>query len=427
MGREILTRRPARPARFPRPGEPIVPRLLREVILSGQPTAIPPGGERDLLNSRNLGAEAWKNLPPEQCLRLGMAVVDRVQTRLQGLPPHVLDASLPDPALALTFRIERRTANTLRRAIKDGAQGPWTLKRYLKVPRFGGRAVVDLLAAAEANGGGANAREIVAERISDRALTIIARQLPISEKRVNEDLAACGAPTPFDLRELVRSTVGRGQIAPFHVLEIGGARVALRLSQLSAARTAYRVAVRSIQSWGATTIASLAALVEDAPGSESVESFVEQVLVDLPAFRWIDRSNGWFWFIGGPNPLLDDLRKILSVTSRLPVPRLWKALFHIRRGGSPAPETLGRVCAEIPGARIRGGELIFDGRLERSVYLTETETRLVTTLEAAGGSLPLTDLRRAIKAKGVSWTPASHSVRTSPLFSTSDGGCVTLL
>ena len=63
----------------------------------------------------------------------------------------------------------------------------------------------------------------MAERISDRALTIIARQLPISEKRVNEDLAACGAPTPFDLRELVRSTVGRGQIAPFHVLEIGGA------------------------------------------------------------------------------------------------------------------------------------------------------------------------------------------------------------
>ena len=267
----------------------------------------------------------------------------------------------------------------------------------------------------------------MAERISDRALTIIARQLPISEKRVNEDLAACGAPTPFDLRELVRSTVGRGQIAPFHVLEIGGARVALRLSQLSAARTAYRVAVRSIQSWGATTIASLAALVEDVPGSESVESFVEQVLVDLPAFRWIDRSNGWFWFVGRPNPLLDDLRKILSVTSRLPVPRLWKALFHIRRGGSPAPETLGRVCAEIPGARITGGELIFDGRLERSVYLTETETRLVTAWRPRGGACRSATFAGRFKPRVLSWTPASHAVRTSPLFSTSDGGCVTLL
>lgn|GEM_PF-2616064 len=397
------------------------------MILSGHPTAPRAGAEGELLNSRNLGPEVWKNLPPDKCLRLGMAVVDRIQTRLQGLPAHVLDAPLPDPATALTFRIERRTANTLRRAIGDGADGPWTLKRYLNLPRFGGRAVVDLLAAAEANGGGANAREIVAERISDRALTIIARQLPISEKRVTEDLAACGAPTPFDLRELVRSTVVRGQIALFHVLEIGGARIALRLSQLSAARTAFRVASRSVQSWGATTIASVAALIDVVPGAESSTSFVEQVLVDLPAFRWIDRSNGWFWFVGRPNPLLDDLRRILSVTSRLPVPRLSTALFHIRRGGSPAPETLGRICAEIPGARVVAGELIFDGRLDRAAYLTETETRLVTTLEAAGGTLPLTDLRRAIQAMGLSWTPASHSVRTSPLFTTSGEGLVRLL
>jgi hypothetical protein len=397
------------------------------VILGRQPTAAPPGAEGDLLNSRNFGPGVWKNLPSDKCLRLGMAVVDRVQTRLQGLPPHILDASLPDPATALTFRIERRTANTLRRAIKDGAEGPWTLERYLKVPRFGGRAVVDLLAAAEANGGGANAREIVADRISDRALSLIARELPISEKRVNEDLAACGAPTPFDLRELVRSTVSRGQIALFHVLEIGGARIALRLSQLSAARAAYRVAMRSIQSWGATTIQSVAALIEPVPASESTESFVEQVLVDLPAFRWIDRSNGWFWFVGRPNPLLDDLQRILSVTSRLPVAGLWNALFHVRPGGAPAPETVGRISRELPGTRIVAGELLFDGRLDRSVYLTETENHLVTTLEAAGGSLPLAELRRAIQAMGLSWTPASHSVRKSPLFTTYANGLVRLL
>ena len=352
MGRQILTGRPARPARFPRPGEPIVPRLLREVILGRQPTAAAPGTEGDLLNSRNLGVDAWRNLPPDRCIQLAMAVVDRVQTRLQGLPAHVLEAPLPDPATALTFRLERRTTNTLRRALEEGAQGPWTLERYLKLPRFGGRAVVDLLAAAEANGGGANAKEIVAERISDRALTIIARQLPISEKRVNEDLAACGAPTPFDLRDLVRSTVGRGQIAPFHVLEIGGARIALRLSQLSTARAAYGVAARSIQSWGATTIASVAALLEPVPGSESSASFVEQVLVDLPAFRWIDRSNGWFWFVGRSNPLLDDLRKILSVTPRLPVVRAWNALFHFAQAARPRPRPWGESAGSFPGREL---------------------------------------------------------------------------
>jgi hypothetical protein len=397
------------------------------VILSRHAPHVMAAADGDLFNGRQLGAEAWNALPTDQCLQLGMAVVDRVQTRLQGLPAQVLDAPLPDPATALTFRLERRTANTLRRALDEGAKGPWTLKRYLGLPRFGGRAVVDLLAAAEANGGGANAREIVAERISDRALSLIARHLPISERRVNEELAACGAQATFDLRELVRSTIGRGQIAPFHVLEIGGARLALRLSQLSAARATYRVAVRSIRSWGAATIASLATLIDDPPGSESPESFVEQVLVDVPTFRWIDRSNGWFWFVGRPNPLLDDLRKILSVTSRLPLPRLWRALFHVRRGGAPAPETLGRICGEIPGARVTAGELIFDGRFDRSHHLTETENRLVATLEAAGGSLPLAKLRRSIQGGGRSWTPASRSVQASPLFTTSDEGLVHLL
>ena len=93
----------------------------------------------------------------------------------------------------------------------------------------------------------------------------------------------------------------------------------------------------------------------------------------------------------------------------------------------PRPKPSAESAAEIPGARIAAGELIFDGRLDRSVYLTETESRLVTTLEAAGGSLPLAELRRAIQAMGLSWTPASHAVRKSPLFTTSADGLVRLL
>ena len=53
-------------------------------------------------------------------------------------------AYLPDPATALTFRLERRTANTLRRALEEGADGPWTLARYLQLPRFGEGVLLDL-------------------------------------------------------------------------------------------------------------------------------------------------------------------------------------------------------------------------------------------------------------------------------------------
>jgi hypothetical protein len=404
-----------------------VPHLLREIVTGRHRVVTPAGAESDLLSSGDLGADAWTRLPAERCRRLGMAVVDRVQTRLEGLPDSILETPLPDPATALTFRIELRTANTLRRAMASGTEGPWTLRRYLGVRRFGGRAVVDLLAAAEANGGGAKASEIVAERISDRAIAIIARQLPISEKRVNGDLAGYGVATPFDLPALARSTVRRGRTAPFQVIEIGGARLAVRLLQVTAARAAYRISARSVQGWGATTIAGVADLLGTVPGSERTDSFVEQLLVDVPAFRWIDRQNGWFWFVGRSNPLLDDLRKILSVTSRLPVSRLWNALFHVRPGRSPAPGTLDRICVEIPGARIVAGELSYSGRLDRSRHLGATEERLVAILEAAGGSLSGAGLRKELHAQGLSWTPAAQLVRSSPLFTTSSEGLVRLL
>jgi hypothetical protein len=428
MGRQISVVRPVRTASFPRPGEPIVPRLLRELVVSRHQTVAPVETESDLLASPHLGPEAWTRLPAERCRRLGMAVVDRVQTRLNGLPARILDAPLPDPSTALTFRIERRTANTLRRIVSDGwVEGPWTLRRYLGVRRFGGRAVVDLLAAAEANGGGATASEIVAERILDRTLTIIARQLPISEKRINEDIAGYGVPALLDLRTLARSTVRRGRIAPFQVMEIGGARVAVRLSQVTAARTAYRIASRAVQGWGAATIGAVSAQIGTVPGSESTDSFVEQVLVDLPAFRWIDRRNGWFWFAGHSNPLLEDLRKIFCVAPRISLVRLCRALFRGRPGPWPSLEALPRICAEVPGARVSGSELILDGPLDRSIHLSESENWLVTTLEAAGGKLPSTQLRARMGEIGRLRAPMAHLLRHSPLFATSGGGLVRLL
>ena len=104
---------------------------------------------------RRAGARRLAPPAAETCRRIGLLVVDRVQTRLRALPDEVLDAPLPAPGAALaTLPLERRTVNTLRRA--DAAstkEAPWTIRRYLAIPRFGGRALVDLLAALEVHAG----------------------------------------------------------------------------------------------------------------------------------------------------------------------------------------------------------------------------------------------------------------------------------
>ncbi len=172
---------------------------------------------------------------------------------------------------------------------------------------------------------------------------------------------------------------------------------------------------------------AVSAQVGTVPGSQSADSFVEQVLADLPDFRWIDRPNGWFWFVGHSNPLLEDLRRILCVAPRISLSRLSQALFRVRPGPWPSLEALPRICAQVPGARISGGELTLDGRLARSVHLSENENWLVATLEAAGGTLPGAQLRARMGEAGVPRKPMAHVLRHSPLFSTSRGGIVRLV
>src|SRR3954469_11710768 len=133
---------------YPRPGEPIVPRLLRSLVLERHPSAFLVDAESQLLARDELGVDAWLRLPAETCRRVGLLVVHRVQTRLRSLPGPIRDTLLPTPGAALALPLERRTINTLRRAAGAGAGGePWTVGRYLAIRRFGGRALLDLLAA----------------------------------------------------------------------------------------------------------------------------------------------------------------------------------------------------------------------------------------------------------------------------------------
>jgi hypothetical protein len=97
-------------------------------------------------------------------------------------------AAHPEAALALP--IERRTINTLRRAgVSQGDGEPWTVGRYLEIPRFGGRALVDLLAAFEARVGVALPSLAQVSLADDRALRrlllTIARRLPIAENQLD--------------------------------------------------------------------------------------------------------------------------------------------------------------------------------------------------------------------------------------------------
>ena len=379
----------------------------------------------------DLGADAWTRLTREECERLAMVVVDRVQTRVHALPAITRNHLLPDPRTALGLPIERRTANTIRRGAGSGAtaSGPWTVGRYLALPRFGGRALVDLLAAVEARheitaGLEADGPEVfsasgdfASERALDTALTLIGQRLPISETQAKADLVHEGLiDGSVDLASLAHTAVRLGRHAPFHIIEMGGTRMVVRLADVTAARASYRIAIRAVQGWGTATIRAVASQLRVAVHAVVAAPFIEQLLAGTNGFRWLDRQQGWFWFAQGRNPIVEDLKKVFSVATRLSFARLWAALFRTRLGPAASAEAIEQICAAVPGMRLDGETVTIDRPFDRRAYLTDAENRVTRLLEKAPPEgMSESQIRRVVRTLGLPWTTVWRLLRYSPV------------
>jgi len=424
--------------RYPRPGEPILPRLLRPLVIDRRP-AVFLDPDSALLARSALGPEAWTLLPAESCRHLSQLVVDRVQTRVAALPDQVRNTPLPAPRLALALPLERRTINTIRRAVDDrSSEGPWTVARYLGLDRFGGRALIDLLAAVEARAGwvepAAEADATIGKkgrwsaRALDEAIALLARQLPLSEQQASTELSRNGlAAGPVNAREIARAAVELGRRAPFQVIDLGGSRVIVKLADLTAARTTYRIAVRAVQGWGTATIRAVVAQLQVAVQAVVTTSFVERVLLGISSFRWLDRKEGWFWFTQRCNPLVENLKKIFSVATRLPVGRRWSALFRTRIGPPPSAEAVREICAEVPGTQMNDDDVFVERPFDRATHLGETEDRVARLLEATPSGMSGREVRGAARAVGLPWTPVLRMLRCSPVVEGSSDGLYRLV
>jgi hypothetical protein len=419
--------------RYPRFGEPIVPRLLRELIVDRRAPA-PYDGDADLahLLRTDLGPDAWRRFSPDICHRLSLAVVDRVQTRLGGLSELVRETVLPPPEVTVRLALEPRTVNVLRRSIQRGqTAGVWTLRRYLSLGRFGARALVDLLAALEAQRGPSPEdadRPLDAVALVGRLLATLAPRLPLAESDATAILQAVapGVAMPVSPRWLANAAVGFGFSPPFRMVDLGSARLVVRVGEGAAARAAYRIAVRLVQRQGTATISDVAERLRVSAGIPLDSAFVTRLLTALPAFRWLapppEEKEGWFWFIAHASPVLADLKRIFAVADELPLPRLWGALFRDRAGPALSEETAVRLAAPIPTAVVAGGAIRVSRTLDRASCLSASELALLQVLEDAKRPLSPGEIRDAARTAGLPAPQVSWLLRRSPIFERGPAG-----
>lgn len=140
---------------YPRPGQPIAPKSLREIL--GYPvlaSLVRRGVPADVLLC-DLDATAWDRWDRETCHLLGVAVTTRVQGMARPLPELLLKRPLPQIPRDLELAdlgLEARTYNALKRAgFADQAMrlNDATIGDILAIRGCGPKCLVDLLTALE--------------------------------------------------------------------------------------------------------------------------------------------------------------------------------------------------------------------------------------------------------------------------------------
>jgi hypothetical protein len=346
--------------------------------------------------------------------------------------PH-RTAPSPEEILA-ALEVQPRTQNILRRYLADGpvTAGEWTFERLMSIPGFGRRALDDVTAAMSSQRGAGSApgrrrhrlletevAEILSTRqrraewpptpLLDRALDLIATQLPASEADLSKRIVSAGlARVPVDLARIERAARFRDTPPPFAVLRRDGFVIAVPGGKLTMAATIHSLAVRAVVNWGMAQVGRIGFL-----SNADDTSFVTAVLAAKETFRWLDDRLGWFWFESQRSPLVRAIAKVLQVAPAVDLDDLTAALF--RRWAPenvPSRKALQSLCAQVPSFRVKRNTVSLANPADAA--LTPSDQSVVTLFRDFGPLIEGHRLPEIAAAVNIPTAQLGRHLRGSP-------------
>jgi hypothetical protein len=259
----------------------------------------------------------------------------------------------------------------------------------------------------------------------DRTIEFVAARMPAAAAEIEAELQFQRLTSRlFRLEGVIKAAELLGKRLPFSITEVKGERL-VHARDTPSVETIVRIARRVIARWGMATLSDVVAEVRKVESGVCDRKLVEQALACLEGFHWLEQSADWFWLSDNPNnPVLNRMRKILSVANPIDISELWAGIgrdYRMKRF-SPPKRVLLEFCRQAPGLRVNDETVNAEPGVSSDDILSETERDIVHMLCEHGGTMTASELTSICLGMGVNQRTFYRNLVSSPIISRYAGG-----
>jgi hypothetical protein len=206
--------------------------------------------------------------------------------------------------------------------------------------------------------------------------------------------------------------------ALFRIETVNGVRMAMPERGTAITREIIRVARRTIIHSGIATLGNVTEQIGKKTSFAVSPEFVSKVLQSRRDFEWLDRKNNWFWLSSvRHNPLVNLIRRILSVSQRIDAKEILVAVSRSIRSCEPAlpKHVLLELCRRLPMCLVLGNRVSASQSIEPLATMGNSEFLMFRILKDDGPLLEWRTYQALCAAAGVNENTFNKAIRESPI------------
>jgi hypothetical protein len=264
-----------------------------------------------------------------------------------------------------------------------------------------------------------NRRVKVFAPVLDRVLAFIGQRIPATEARLKSELDATGfSHCGLSLEAILQAAEFLSREPRFELVTVEQTRLVVAVGTGQIPRAVLQAARRAVLSYGATTIAEVAAECAEQCHARVDSQLIVETLKTLRDFQWLDQKRGWFQLDSLPQYGLPNMiEKILAVTGQIDVNRLRSAIARYRRAGrrTPPGPVLLEFCRQMPKVRVEGNTIIADPPADWQQILGGVEAGMVRVLREYGPVMERSEFEERCIQNGMNRFSFNAIIMCSPV------------